>query len=149
MQSEFKLYKTLLTLKREQRANHARFLLLKVYNALMEKGVAPTTRMKGLEYCVFAPLVYDGPLNEKELEFANTALNQSFSLEEANDIAKHINLEETSETIGDFANVLEEKYIDDLLDMIVLGFVSDSIDDTINEKEDQLLNEIQLKVYFK
>ena len=149
MQSDFKHYNHLLSIPRERRTNQASYLFYNTYQALVEKGVSPMTRMRGLEFSVFAPLAYDGPLNEKELEFANTMLNQHFSLEEANDIIKQIDLEKAAETIAKFAELLDELHVEYLMDMIVLGLISDSDDDTINEKEDELLDQLQIAVYYK
>ena len=43
-------------LSKEERLFEAKSIFLNLYNSLREANVGPMTRMRGLEYCVFAPV---------------------------------------------------------------------------------------------
>ena len=149
MESEIKLYKTLLAAEEKTRLSLARQHLLELYEFSQKQCISPVKRMYYAELFVFAPLICDGPINEKELVFVNEVLHQNFSLTEANEIALHYKKEGVIQEIVDFCNTLTEKEFDKLVDMIVIALFFDSVDTTISDEEDQFLSTIQIELYFK
>ena len=140
------LYEDVLKAERPVRLVVARGGILRVHAYLTYKGFSPMSKMSLIDTIAHCPLAIDGPINEEEVEYLETALHIKTSVEEANRHVKDLNERmDTQKALFEFLSKLAEVGEMDvrasLLRAIFIGLISDSGDD-MNEAEEKYFEEL-------